>query len=507
LKRQTIETFPDIVSKIKTDGQLIKAMYADINSSDGAYNLGDQWKVEKHTHVIGRELSPDEPVTFDEMNNLWAGRAALVNASNEQITEYQQFLDTFCQSGEEYLSQLKSREKRSTSLLVADISIPFDYLMINHFFSGSNSNKNVILEVGGGYGILAEEFLTQHKSDLCYILVDAVPESIYYQYEFLKTRFPEKRIGSTLSGDTLAVEEFDAFVLPSWKLNSQKSLSIDIFINIASIQEMPEDVANNYLNFAKERLNENGLIYFQNSRDFHYRREYDFPSNWMYLFKSKTPRSRSYDYPLDILINKSKDQSRQNLPVLIRYYQSLKAELIQLSEKYESEKVSKLQQSLNNANNLLKRKQEQIEKLNIIAKSKQTLKDKVLEKNEIIHSLRDKQKASTEQIASLKKHQKTLSNNKTKLAEKLRNNLQSCQSQLRSVTSQLEKVTKSKNELLEKNNKKLQDKNTLLKETKQLLKEKTLELNKSNKIVRQYEKVMNDFLSKSEQLMKLIKNK
>ncbi|NJO38877.1 MAG: hypothetical protein HC871_16320, partial [Rhizobiales bacterium] len=99
---------------------------------------------------------------------------------------------------------------------------------------------------------------------------------------------------------------------------------LDVAINVASLQEMPAATVEAYLALIDAGARPGGIVFLENSRDFLQPREYRYPGRWRYLVKEHSPRSRSLDYPVDILQVTGADQSAANKEVVERYYASLK---------------------------------------------------------------------------------------------------------------------------------------------------------------------------------------
>lgn len=108
---------------------------------------------------------------------------------------------------------------------------------------GGRQVKNV-MELGAGYGRTAYVFLKKEPA-LKYIIVD-IPPALYVSQRYLSSQFPSRKVFSfrSFSDYSQIREEFEssdiAFVLPS-QLALLPSKTVDLFINISSLQEMRMD--------------------------------------------------------------------------------------------------------------------------------------------------------------------------------------------------------------------------------------------------------------------------
>lgn len=284
------------------------------------FSLSDRWDI---SSLVNRLVTKDEPATFLDMLPLWVGNAALKGVSEIRIAEYRNFLESFeLQSEFDALVQARLAEKGE--IAEHDLGPIQDFLVLTQTINQNlRKERPVILEVGGGYGRLAELFAIKRPKRQCYVLTDSVPESLYYSWKYLSRRCRDLRIGAYFLGDRYSPDDWDIYVLPAWVLKEKLS-GFDVVINVASIQEMADSTADAYFQFFKDRLSMGGICFFQNSRDFYYQREYFFPSEWKYLIKRDTPRSRTLDYPLEIMQVKEVSEAEHNLKIVSEYYVSLK---------------------------------------------------------------------------------------------------------------------------------------------------------------------------------------
>lgn len=342
---------------------------------NGEFSLSDRWDI---SSLLKRSVTKEDAATFLEMMPLWVGDWALKGATEARISEYREFLKLF-DLHRDIDELLEARRNEKKDIAEHDLGPIQDYLLLSQAISRNcHKERPVILEVGGGYGRLAELFAVNRPKEQCYVLTDSVPESLFYSWKYLSQRCKGLRVGAHFLGDKYSPGDWDVFVVPAWSLREVIG-DIDVAVNVASIQEMPEKTANAYFQFFQERLSLDGICFFQNSRDFYYQREYLFPAEWRYLIKKDTPRSRTLDYPLEILKVEEHPADKHNLKVVSDYYVSLKHKAKSNLAELEALRLSERQKYSDS----LKDRARQISDLS------KKYKDMYHKKNELISSVRE----------------------------------------------------------------------------------------------------------------------
>jgi SAM-dependent methyltransferase len=163
-----------------------------------------------------------------------------------------------------------------------------DVALISRYAGGALS----ILEVGGGYGRLAEEYL--RRGPCHYVLVDAVPAVLMYAYEYLRAKFPDREIGSYYAGDTYA-DDWDCYILPAWRTDVLGQF--EVAVNIEAMQEMNAPQVAHYFGLFDRLLVPGGIAYISNARDWRYAGPWPVPATWDVLYQHNTPRSWTRDHP------------------------------------------------------------------------------------------------------------------------------------------------------------------------------------------------------------------
>ena len=131
-----------------------------------------------------------------------------------------------------------------------------------------NIENRIILEIGAGYGGMANCFSSFLENNLSYIVLD-LPEMLMLSGAFLYLNNPDSKIyvyeKSTFTDEFLRSEiyDYDIVLLPNFIQESLLKLkSIDIIINTQSFQEMTSEQIKQYLALAKKKLS--GFLYSDN---------------------------------------------------------------------------------------------------------------------------------------------------------------------------------------------------------------------------------------------------
>lgn len=178
------------------------------------------------------------------------------------------------------------------------------------FLADFGGPKLRVLEIGGGFGRLAESMQLAYPGRVQHVLVDAVPSSLMYCFVYLQARLPHLRV-VYLDGEQswVDVESADIIVLPSWRSELLPDSFFDLGINIASFQEMDLPNVDHYFRLLNSRVGLGGLIVLHNSRDYVFQGPWNTPSNWEQLLKRRTPRSWTRDFPFEVFRAHADDRS------------------------------------------------------------------------------------------------------------------------------------------------------------------------------------------------------
>ncbi len=199
-----------------------------------------------------------------------------------------------------YFSSETSWRNGAEHLCVADLGSIMDVNIATTFLPLENKQRLRVVEVGGGYGRLAETFLNVFEGQVSYLLVDSVPASLWFAYEYLRKAVPNMRIGFYFNGDGPDFEKYDCYILPGWRLDIVEICGFDLAVNIQSMQEMDQQNVDFYLNWFDKVLKQDGITYLANRRDHMFVGAWNFPAHWECMLKICTPRSWQRDFPTEV---------------------------------------------------------------------------------------------------------------------------------------------------------------------------------------------------------------
>jgi hypothetical protein len=192
-------------------------------------------------------------------------------------------------------------------------------------FTPSERSVTLALEVGGGYGRLAEAAFNIFGRSLKYVIVDAVPASLYYSRKYLSHACPDARIKSFYDerGEDFDLENLDIAIIPSWHFERLNRFKYDICMNIESMQEMNQGHVDYYLQLFQSVSADGATFYLSNAHDYYFHGVFNIPKNWQRLFCGNTPRSWTPDHPTEIFRKTSDDYSIRNSTVESAYQYGL----------------------------------------------------------------------------------------------------------------------------------------------------------------------------------------
>jgi hypothetical protein len=252
---------------------------------------------------------------FSRMENLmeaWIGSTTDELKAPNTITKYRRFLDG-CDFLGLWEPNVTRRSPGSGPLLQADLGSIMDLNLLYAFTNPPQGRPTRILEVGGGYGRLAEAAFNVFGTSVQYVIVDAVPASLYYVREYLTRSCPDARIWSWYdSEDAKPAPDADIIIIPAWHFSTLSIDSYDVCVNIESMQEMTQYHVDHYLRLFQDITADGATIYLSNARGYLFKGTFNYPANWEKVFESLTPRSWALDHPTEIFRKTDGDFSRQN---------------------------------------------------------------------------------------------------------------------------------------------------------------------------------------------------
>jgi hypothetical protein len=198
------------------------------------------------------------------------------------------------------------------TLVTADLGSIMDVDFI-HSFMQRQPEVTRVLEVGGGYGRLAEAMLNVFGRSIRYVMVDAVPASLFYAKRYMAKACPQARVGSYYDGDPFDFEKFDCYVMPSWHFEKQNKYRYDACVNVLSFQEMAQQHVDYFLGLFDRVAEEDALIYLANAHDGPFRGTWNFPDTWEKRCCASSPRLLwALDNRIEIFAKRKYDCSLSN---------------------------------------------------------------------------------------------------------------------------------------------------------------------------------------------------
>ena len=157
----------------------------------------------------------------------------------------------------------------------------------------------IVGDLGAGWGRIGH-MLVQINPRITYLIFD-IPESLLVSSSYLPRLLPDASVCSYMEAG--AIEKFDKEILASrslWFLGAQQLArcetgAIDVFVNVASFQEMEARQVNSYLRLFDEKLSA-GFVYLRNiKKDFMSGlSDYEFPARWEKHFSRDLLSARTF---------------------------------------------------------------------------------------------------------------------------------------------------------------------------------------------------------------------
>lgn len=319
---------------LEGDKKLFDQIVADQEKHAGNLRPGKNWDLEIggqngehyfHSQKSGETIEvgaySDEKYlenfsSLRKMMDPFVGITGMQGIKEDVVQEYHTFL-----KGIDHLDILPSyfeangeMKSQASGLMITDLGSIIDVNLISSFLDPAAENCKM-LEVGGGYGRLAEAFFNVYgKENIKYVLLDAVPASLMYSYLYLSKNFPDLRIGFYYHEDPFDMDLFDCYIMPAWHFDVSKYAgTFDCCVNIQSMQEMKQEHVNYYLGMFNQVLrNDSGIAYISNEKDYVFQGEWNYPVNWKLLLKTRTPRSWTRNSPTEVFIKDKGSYEKEN---------------------------------------------------------------------------------------------------------------------------------------------------------------------------------------------------
>jgi hypothetical protein len=244
-----------------------------------------------------------------ELMKAWIGE--FKRPTRARISEYYRFLQ-HCDVLDLWPANMEGPTD-AVPIFRQDLGSLLDLNLIYTSSASSQGEVTRILEVGGGYGRLAEAAFNVFGNSIQYVIVDAVPASLHYAKKYLSCACPDARIGSYYDADNnFDPSRHDIAIVPAWHFEEVNTQRYDICVNIESMQEMNQYHVDYYLNLFDSMIVDGGTVYVSNSHDYYFRGSFNYPAKWQRLFCSNTPRSWTRDHPTEIFRKTGQDCSLPN---------------------------------------------------------------------------------------------------------------------------------------------------------------------------------------------------
>jgi len=285
----------------------IDRIIVDMTQNVGHHVPGLLWNLQER---FGADEYAENFKTFDDFLTSWIGAKGKQKINQKHLSRFQGFLEKFDQLN--IFNGYFSGGNLPNDLMVTDLGTIMDLNLIYSFLRPEEVDSLNILEVGGGYGRLAEAFLNVFEGQIKYVLVDAVPESLLYAYFYLKAKFPNHKVGFYYNEDPFDLSYFDCYILPTWHFEKSNNLDYDLCVNIESMQEMEQNHVDYYLNLFNSVTKTGGIVYCSNAHDYKFKGNWNFPETWETLFKHNTPRSWTKVHPTQIFRKGTRSYKMEN---------------------------------------------------------------------------------------------------------------------------------------------------------------------------------------------------
>ena len=316
---------------------LIRTAYSDLEKHQGLLVPGEIWDLADRFSAHPEKL---ETLTFDDMLPLWVGSNAGREVTAEVLEHYRPFLSEIDHLG--LLAPFLNAETGNQyTRMITDLGTVIDVNLITRYLKHSKGDHTYILELGGGYGRLAEAFLGIFEHQVKYVIIDAVPESLVYAYLYLSKNLPDSGVGFYYCGHDFDLTMYDCYIVPTWHFEEVNRYKFDVAINIDSMQEMTQEQIDYYLSLFDRVTKLGGEIYVSNSRDY-YQKEFKYPKHWRLHLKRNTPRSWTPHNPIEVFEKGERDYERENLHIETQYMRELCA-AYQSDYQEKKEAISRMQ--------------------------------------------------------------------------------------------------------------------------------------------------------------------
>ena len=297
--------WPDTRFKVPPDLYMYVGLHNDMLAVWGSADNGIWTKVD--TIMVGKNA--------DNMLEYWCGEVGSIELANPgalvQLGMHISSFDEYFWAAKEldHLGIIRDRDlvdlaRRNWHLF--DLRSVIDVSYIRAF--ADLRDGDVVMEVGGGFGRLAEMLALTTPERIKYVNIDASPASLMYSYQYLSEMFPDRKV-QLFDVDAPWNDDFDFLIVPAWRLSQLPHFEVSCAINVESFQEMNQSVVDEYLEFFERRLRVGGLVYSANSREWLFQGDWNYPQTWECLYQRRTPQAWTLNHPTSIFRKQLGDRS------------------------------------------------------------------------------------------------------------------------------------------------------------------------------------------------------
>jgi len=186
------------------------------------------------------------------------------------------------------------KDFKNHNLKFADLGSVCDVTILSQLITGFEKPK--VMEIGGGYGRLAQSFVSNQTSLIDWYLVDVVPSSLAFAVNFLK----KSGINTNFHQDITS--ESTVNILSAKDLNLIPENSVSIVINIESFQEMTQEWVDFWVSQINQKTRSGSFFYHSNAFDYKNKFHLNLGTDWEKIDEIRHPRHWSESHRTEIFV-------------------------------------------------------------------------------------------------------------------------------------------------------------------------------------------------------------
>jgi hypothetical protein len=204
------------------------------------------------------------------------GIRGMSKPTKDEISEYVEYFNS--QKGFRWKKRKLIKDFFLTESLLTDLGSVIDLSII---MSVCARRKLNVLEIGGGYGRLAQASHSNTSIFSQWNMVDVIPSSLLLAFDYLRRN--EVPVGQSEDSDYVRL-------LQLHDLDAIRDDSLDLAINIESFQEMTQDYVDFWLQVVDSKCKIGATFYQSNSFGYKNKFQLSLKSNWILEHSYKIPR-------------------------------------------------------------------------------------------------------------------------------------------------------------------------------------------------------------------------